>query len=145
MKLWYIHMQTQLRSILFLKERNQSKKSVHPFVVSVINLNVYKTYASSESGNSFSLSAGENCTEPSNTQQKQETACVFIPTVSDPSHEVKSITATLTEMHNVSTLTETYTTEREGKWCSDQTFSTFRTPLLSACLFKCYTTEIPII
>lgn len=84
-----------------------------------------KTYALYELSIIFSLSAGESCTDPSNIQQIQETASVFSPPTSDLILEVKSITVTLTEKHNISTLSKHCTTKGEGIWCSDQTFSTF--------------------
>lgn len=112
MKLWYMHMQKQHTSRVFHTERNLSKNLLRPLVVSVVILYSIQTCFICFIKYYFLLSAGESCSQPSNTQQIQETASVFIP-ASDPSHEVKSITAPLKDMHTVSTLTANCTIKRE--------------------------------
>lgn len=138
-------MQTQLRSRLFHTERNLSKNSLQPLGVSVAILNACKrTLRINQVILCHSLSVGESCTDPSSAQQIQEPASVFVPPVSDPSHEVKSITATLTEINNVSTLTAHCSSETEAKWCSCRTCSAFRTFSL-VYLFRWQISWIPII
>lgn len=129
----------QIRSSLLHTEGNQSTNVLQPLMVSLVILNIYKSMLLIliRVVVLFLFSAGESCSEPSDTQQIQETACAFIPLVSDQSHEVKSITATLTKICNVSTVTAKRNTEREGKRCSYQTLSTFMTLLLSTYLCHC--------